>query len=208
MLIRDRVIEITKDNIDEINYDDVIVITVATGPAQGEPNGVMIVTKDLKVFHTNKLVYYGPKKAKLWGITPNQIVPIKEFVKKLPLFNKIGTNGLQFFNQDKDWEMIYMDYGNYLFIRKERADKFLKLVDSYEGRNRIWWPYCYWYDMLSECLGNESKHKAPAMDIFGILGWARYKKNNGIVPNKNFNLIDENEERDVYEFKERGKKPK
>ena len=62
--------------------------------------------------------------------------------------------------------------------------------------------------MLSECLGNESKHKTPAMDIFGILGWARYKKNNGIVPNKNFNLIDENEERDVYEFKERGKKPK
>ena len=114
MLIRDRAIEITKDNIDEINYDDVIVITVATGPAQGEPNEVMIATKDLKVFHTNKLVYYEPKKAKLWGITPNQIVPIKEFVKKLPLFNKIGTNGLQFFNQDKDWEMIYMDYGNYL----------------------------------------------------------------------------------------------
>lgn len=82
MLIRDRAIEITKDNIDEINYDDVIVITVATGPAQGEPNEVMIATKDLKVFHTNKLVYYEPKKAKLWGITPNQIVLIKEFVKK------------------------------------------------------------------------------------------------------------------------------
>ena len=46
-------IELTKDNIKEINYEDIIAVTIAESGAMGEPNGFYAVDKYLNVYHLN-----------------------------------------------------------------------------------------------------------------------------------------------------------
>lgn len=203
--------ELTNENIDSINYEDVLIVTLATGPAQGEPHGFFAATKNLDIYHYNAGVNVYNSPAEIEAMNDDTVIPTKKFIDKFPIAKNIKSNGLRFFNHDKDWQMVYMNYGNYLFVRNEIADKFLELVDSHEGKHRIWWLYIYWYDMLKECLGKKSDYKSPGTDINDVIMWSKNKS----IGNKklwdlyeHIDLIEENKKRDIYQLTKHNEKPK
>ena len=54
-----KIVELTNENINNINYDDVVAITIAEGGAMGEPDGFYVMLKNHDLYHTNfgKLKY-------------------------------------------------------------------------------------------------------------------------------------------------------
>ena len=65
-------LELNKNNLKEINYNDIVAMAIAESGAMGEPNGFYVVTKDMKQYHLN-FQYTDIKKT---GKNRNSIVKI------------------------------------------------------------------------------------------------------------------------------------
>ena len=203
-------IELTIDNIDEINYDDILAIQYGTGRAQGETYGVLIAMKDLRVYHINVgfyiQKYHG---AQITFLNPN--IPEKVFYKKFPLIEQTIKYGSGSDKIEEGWNRIYMSIGFYLFVRDEISEKFLENVDKHEGRMRLGWLYGYWFDMLKESLGIKINHSCEGSDIHDIISWTINKKINGAKLRDTFekiDLIDEDKKRRIYQLSGKSDKPR
>ena len=206
----DEPIQITTDNIDEIEYDDILAIQYGTARAQGEVYGVLIAMKDLRVYHLN-VGYFVQEFEKVKTTYPNHGFSDKDIYKKFPLIEQVIKHGAGSGKIEKGWNRIYMSIGFYLFVRDEIAEKFLEEVDKHEGRNRLGWLYGFWFDMLKVTLGIKINHKCELSDIYDIMSWVNQKKVNDVKIRDTFDkidLIDENENRCIYQLSSKSDKPR
>lgn len=130
----DNIIKLTKDNIDNIKYENVIAITIAEGGAMGEPNAFHVITKELEHYYRNL------------GKTD---IPKVKFFDCFPLLKNIHCFCEELSGLDNDWNWFNMGYGNYLIIRKEYNDEMkncieTRLTEKWESGEL----YNNWYDLV------------------------------------------------------------
>ena len=110
-------IEINKESIDDYIGLDIVAFQWAAGGACGEPGGVVFITKDGRVFHTN---YAFPE----YGITGEDLCrifpPISSF--------EVGIFGGG--NYPSEWKGQYLGLGNYLVVHESIWDGFTKKAKS------------------------------------------------------------------------------
>ena len=203
-------IEITPENIDEIQYDDILAIQYGTGRAQGESYGIIIAMKDLRVYHIH-IGYYVHKYQNTMQSNPRPRISEKELYDKFPIIEQIVKCGAGSDKIEKGWNRIYMSIGFYLYVRDEIAEKFLAKVDEHEGRNRMGWLYGYWFDMLKQCQGIKFHHICEFSDIHDIIHWTISKKIDGVKIRdtyENIESIDDNEKRCIYQLTGKTDKPR
>lgn len=203
-------IELTIDNINEIEYGDVLAIQYGMARAQGEAYGVLIAMKDLRLYHIN-VGFYVQKyhDAQITFLNPD--IPEEVFYKKFPLIEQAIKYGSGSDKIEKDWNRIYMSIGFYLFVRNGISEKFLANVDKHEGRKRLGWLYGYWFDMLKESLGVKINHSCEGSDIHDIISWTINNKINNVKLRDTFEkieLIDEDKNRRIYQLSGKSDKPR
>lgn len=106
-------IEITNENIVDINYEDIIAVAYASGGAMGEPGAVniyVLVDSRLQCYHGNHC--YGAMRI---GGLFSRFPEIKECVKRSTL------NG---------FKRIDMGMGNMLMIRSEVYGSFIHILEE------------------------------------------------------------------------------
>ena len=132
--IDDDIIELTKDNLKDINYEDVIAVTIAEGGAMGEPNGFYAVTKNYKLYHLN----FG-----------HCNIDKKELYSTFPLLKTFRCCCEIVDSLEDDWEWLNMGFGNYLMIREKFFEKVLLYIGSNFSEN---WQhgelYQNWYEVV------------------------------------------------------------
>ena len=129
-------IELTKDNIKEINYEDIIAVTIAESGAMGEPNGFYAVDKNLNVYHLN---FY------FTDIDGRDIVQVFPLLKTFKCFFGYVKK------LDEDWNSFNMGYGNYLIVRKSIYYKVNLSIEKILGKNwMVSELYKKWYDVIKD----------------------------------------------------------
>ena len=56
ILLKNNIIDLTKNNIANLECENVIAITIAEGGAMGEPNAFHVVTKSLEHYYTTEIL--------------------------------------------------------------------------------------------------------------------------------------------------------
>lgn len=129
-------IELDKDNIKDINYDEVIAITVAEGGAMGEPNGLLVVDENMKLYHSN--FAFGNFKP-------------EELKEKFPVVNGFACPPEEINDLNKGWKWFDLGAGNALLIRDQYYDYFKDRVESELGKDyRKSELYQRWYELLQK----------------------------------------------------------
>ena len=129
------VIKLTKDNLFDINYDDILGIFVAESGAMGEPDAFHLVLKDLTHYYNNLMDV---------DFTKN------EFYQALPVMESFKC----FFGEAKVkrwWTWYYAGFGNYLIVRskyKRKINKYLKTNFNNDYKQGAL--YKNWFNMLKE----------------------------------------------------------
>ena len=139
------VIEITKDLINDYLGLDIVAFHWAAPGACGEHGGVVFITSDGNVYHTN---YVLPK----YGITEDDLCkifpPLSDF--------KPGIFGGGLF--PPEWKDQYLGLGNYLVVHRSLWDDFVSLSEAElarlkeEGENVIL--YNIWDSVIVKLLKN------------------------------------------------------
>ena len=109
-------IEITKNNIEEIKYNNIMFLSFAEAGAMGEPGGIKILLKDSKLYHTNYCYNKDIKIEDLFSIFP----PLATFQCGMCIVT----------NLDKNWKWIDMGMGNYLLIRNKIHSKYMEYLEK------------------------------------------------------------------------------
>lgn len=127
-------IELTKENLIDIKYKNIIAVTIAEGGAMGEPNGFYAVESDYKLYHLN----FG-----------SETINKKELFDKFPLLKTFKCFCEHVYNLEDGWEWFNMGFGNYLIVR----DTFSKKVNEYISNNlKENWQhgelYQKWYEVI------------------------------------------------------------
>ena len=129
-------IDLNKENINEIVYDDVIAITIAEGGAMGEPNAFHAVLKDMSHYYVNLGVADFSR---------------KEFFKAFPLMETFSCFCAHVDRLEEGWKWYNMGFGNYFLVRNEYSKK----VDDYINKNfKEDWEhgelYQKWFEILKD----------------------------------------------------------
>jgi len=130
-------VEITNENVEDINFEDIIAVAYASGGAMGEPGAVnvyVLVDSRLQCYHGNHC--YGV--LHIGGLF-SRFPEIKECVKRSTL------NG---------FKRIDMGMGNTLMIRSEVYDSFIRILEEervfiYSNYERIILQVCEEKEMKS-----------------------------------------------------------
>ena len=127
-------IELTNENLREIEYKNIIAVTIAEGGAMGEPNGFYAVESDYKLYHFN---------------FSSDTINKKDLFDKFPLLKTFKCFFEHVDNLDDGWEWFNMGFGNYLIVR----DTFSKKVSKYISNNlKEDWQhgelYQKWYEII------------------------------------------------------------
>ncbi len=130
------IIELTSDNLKNVEYKNIIAITIAEGGAMGEPNGFYAVESNYKLYHSNFSFE-----------TPGR----KELFDKFPVLKTFSCFCEHMYNLEEGWEWFNMGFGNYLIVR----DTISKKVNEYIKNNfkENWQPgelYQKWYEIISK----------------------------------------------------------
>lgn len=127
-------LELNKDNLKDINYNDIVAITIAENGAMGEPNGFYAVTNKLKQYHLN-FQYTDIKKAQLFDA--------------FPLLETLDIYASQIHNLDFNWKWFNMGMGNYLIVRENYYKKIADYIKNNLSENYEYGElYNKWYDIL------------------------------------------------------------
>ena len=110
-------IDINKENINDYIGLDIVAFQWAAGGACGEPGGVVFVTRDGKVFHTN----YVFSEYRVTGDDVCRLFP--------PLSSfQTGVFGGGIYPEE--WKDQYLGLGNYLVVHESIWDAFTKKAKS------------------------------------------------------------------------------
>lgn len=136
--------DLTKDNIEKIEYENIIAITIAEGGAMGEPNAFHVVTKNLEHYYTNL------------GETD---ISKELFFNCFPLLKKVHCFCENLSGLDNDWNWFNMGFGNYLIIRTEYSDEMNNCIQTRLTEN---WQrgelYKNWYNLVKSII-SDRKYK-------------------------------------------------
>lgn len=136
--MKNNIIDLTKKNIEQITYENVIAITIAEGGAMGEPNAFHVVTKSLEHYYTN---------------LGNTDISRETFFDCFPLLKKIHCFCEELEGLEKDWSWFNMGFGNYLIIRTEYNDEMNNCIKTRLTEN---WQrgelYNNWYDLVKSII--------------------------------------------------------
>lgn len=136
-------IDLTRENIKQIDSDDLIAITIAEGGAMGDMDAIEIVGKDLKVYYTH------------FGKFENE-----ELEKIIPFLKTISGGLGEVSGLPEDWSHLYTGYGNNLFVRPELKDKIIDYVrENYKDFElpEIVELYSHWYEALENIVGSDTR---------------------------------------------------
>ena len=129
-----KITNLTKNNIKNINYEDVIAITISEGGAMGEPNAFHVVTRNLYHYYTNL------------GDTD---ISKELLFSCFPLLKKIHCFFEELEGLENDWNWFNMGYGNYLIIRAEYNEEMNHCIETQLTKN---WQrgelYNNWYNLI------------------------------------------------------------
>lgn len=129
-------IELDKDNIKDIDFDEVIAITVAEGGAMGEPNGLLVVDENMKLYHSN--FAFGNFKS-------------DELKEKFPIIGGFDCPPDKINELDLDWKWFNLGAGNALLIRDKYYEYFKDRVESELGKDyKKGELYQRWYELLKK----------------------------------------------------------
>ena len=106
-------IEINKANVNDYIDLDIVAFKWAAGGACGEPGGVIFITSDGRVFHTN---YAFPD----YGITGDDLCRI------FPPLSSFETGVFGGGVYPPEWKDQYLGLGNYLVVRESIWDAFTR----------------------------------------------------------------------------------
>lgn len=140
-------IEINADNLNDYLDLDVVAFHWAAPGACGEHGGVIFVTSDGKVYHTN---YVYPE----YGVTSDDLCKI--FPPLSDFHPGIFGGGMY----PPEWKDQYLGLGNYLVIKSTLWEEFSALAKSElkrladEGQNVIL--YNIWIDVIINVLNNQN----------------------------------------------------
>lgn len=109
-------IELSNKLIDEIYYDDIIVITISESGAMGRPNSFFAVDKNLNLYHT---------------IFGNKMVDFNQLQQKFALLKNFRCSCEHVDYLENNWSWFNMGFGNYLMVRNE----YYTMVENYIKEN-------------------------------------------------------------------------
>lgn len=139
----DNYIKVTKDVLNQIDYENVIAIFIAEGGAMGEPNAFHAVLKDLTHYYTNLGEMDFTK---------------EEFFNALPVMGSFNCFCEQIMGLEDGWIWYNAGFGNYLIVRKEYKNKIDKYIKEHFKEN---WQhgelYQNWLDMLKKIMEKLNK---------------------------------------------------
>ncbi len=144
-MYEENAITLNKEHIKNINYSDVIAITIAEEGAMGEENAFQAVLKDLTTYYIN---------------LEDTDISTKEFHNAFPVMKEFSCFFGKVKYPDKDWVCVYMGYGNYLLVRHEyetSLNKYLKdnFKDGYVNGEL----YQSWYSVIKNITENKKINK-------------------------------------------------
>ena len=109
------IIEVTRENVKNILYDNIVAFTFAYPGAQGDAGELTVLhkTKDLEFYHTNR--YYNDDEDLVKIIDNTYFKPFAEDIE--------NNNG--FIKEIFGWKKVYLiGSGNCAFVREEFYDEF------------------------------------------------------------------------------------
>ena len=123
--------KITKENINEIKYEDVVVFSFAEAGAMGRMGDVEIITKknnEIKAYTTNYVFGILEKETSINAWEKEQ----KILFEILPILKKINFNTriIRGHGHIEDWAVFDMGMGNHLIVR-DYLDK--QILEKYEN---------------------------------------------------------------------------
>ena len=130
--------EVTKDNINEIKYEDIVIFTYANEGAQGCPGKIEIITKKDNIINSYRLNYLdgilSKSKSQKSRDKDNEVLE-----KLIPrLYGKERTS----------WKKILMGCGNFLYVRKEYG----RIFEEHFKYSPMIQIYTDWPDFASDLL--------------------------------------------------------
>ncbi len=135
---RSEPIEITEENINDINYNQIIAVTIAEGGAMGEPNRFQVVDENMQLYHSN---------------FADGMVKYDDLIKKFPLLKGFECGCEQINNLDKGWKWFNLGAGNYLLVKDEYYKYFDDRVKEELGekykKSEL---YQKWFDILQKVI--------------------------------------------------------
>ena len=126
--------ELTKNDIDNIEFKDIAFYMEAEPGAMGEMGRVEFVLNNKQFFHSN---------------TIEQYEVIKKFFEKFPQIKNIGMALGYASNIPKGFTFFNLGMGNYLFVRDRYLNKFNKKVKALERPTHL---YKSWKDFVLEIM--------------------------------------------------------
>lgn len=136
--MKNNIIDLTKNNIANLECENIIAITIAEGGAMGEPNAFHVVTKSLEHYYTN---------------LSDTDISRETFFSCFPLLKKIHCFCEDLDGLEKDWSWFNMGFGNYLIIRTEYNDEMNNCIETRLTEN---WQrgelYNNWYDLVKSII--------------------------------------------------------
>ncbi|MBR5419251.1 hypothetical protein IK110_03320 [Candidatus Saccharibacteria bacterium] len=129
---RDEIIQLSEEKLDDIQYGDVIALTIAESGAMGEPDAFYLVDKDLRIYYTN--------------LRDFNFIKLANKITMLRTLNIFLGNAE---NVENGWKNFYMGFGNYLFVKNEYSERIQNFLDNEcDKKNRCGELYCHWYSAL------------------------------------------------------------
>ena len=132
-------IEIGESNYQDFLNLDIVAFSYANEGAMGEPGGICMIDKSGQEYHAN---YY-------WGKNTIHRDHIKDI---FPVFTELKFGLLGAESNNENWELIYLGFGNSLFIRKDISDEFNKKVAeaNFQSSGEL---YQRWFGIVLGLLG-------------------------------------------------------
>lgn len=129
-------IELDKDNIKDIDFDRIIAVMVAEGGAMGEPNALLVVDENMKLYHSN--FAFGNFKP-------------EELKEKFPVVAGFDCPSDKINELDLGWKWFYLGAGNALLVRDQYYEHFKNRVESELGKDyKKGELYQRWYEILQK----------------------------------------------------------
>ena len=130
------IIELTKENISNIKYQDIVAITIAEGGAMGEPDGFYAVLNNYSVYHTN---------------FRNTQIAKEKFFAVFPLLKTFNCSCGHVINLNDEWKWFYMGVGNYLIVREQYYDVVMNCIkENLPEDYQRGYLYQKWYDIITK----------------------------------------------------------